>query len=93
MVCVSSDDPTKVVWSSGSDIKFGLGPYILADDRFYVLNDDATLYVVQKSEKAFKLIDKVSLFAGVDAWAPLAVADGYMLLRDSKKMICIDLKK
>lgn len=93
MVCVSADDPTKVVWSSGSDIKFGLGPYILADDRFYILNDDATLYVVQKSEKAFKLIDKVSLFAGVDAWAPLAVADGFMLLRDSKKMICIDLKK
>jgi len=76
LVCVKADDPTKVVWSSGSDTKFGLGPYIVADGKFYILNDDATLYIVRKSYKGYEPLDKVKLFDGQDAWAPLAIADG-----------------
>jgi outer membrane protein assembly factor BamB len=29
---------------------------------------------------------------GHDAWAPFAIADGYLIMRDSKRMVCIDLK-
>ena len=32
------------------------------------------------------------LFNGKDAWGPLALVDGRMLLRDDKRMICIDLR-
>lgn len=93
MVCVKADDPTKVVWSSGSETRFGLGPYILADNKFYLLNDNATLYIIKYSTTGFVELDHINLFEGHDAWAPLAIADGYMVLRDSKKMICIDLKR
>lgn len=93
LVCVDAEDPTKIVWSSGSESRFGLGPYILVDDKIYLLNDDATLYIIRKSLKGYEELDHVQLFEGVDAWAPLAVADGYMLLRDSKKMVCIQLKQ
>jgi len=92
-VCVSADDPTKVVWSSGASARFGLGPYILADNKFYLLNDDATLYIIQKSTTGYRELDQVRLFDGFDAWAPLAIANGLMVLRDSEKMICIDLRK
>jgi outer membrane protein assembly factor BamB len=93
LVCVKASDPTQVIWSSGSSSKFGLGPYILADDKFYILNDDATLIVAKKSLKGYQELDRVKLFDGQDAWAPLAIADGYMVLRDSKRMVCIDLNK
>jgi outer membrane protein assembly factor BamB len=93
MVCVNQSDPTEIVWSSGSVARFGLGPYILADNKFFLLNDDATLYIIQKSTKGFIELDKVKLFDGFDAWAPLAIADGYMVLRDSETMICINIKK
>lgn len=93
LVCVNADDPTQIVWSSGSEARFGLGPYLLVDDLIYLLNDDATLYIIRKSLKGYEELDHVQLFEGVDSWAPLAVADGYMLLRDSKKIICIQLKK
>lgn len=93
MVCVNPGDPSKIVWSSGSASRFGLGPIILADDNFYLLDDDATLYIIKRSTKSFKQVEKVKLFDGFDAWAPIAIADGYMVLRDSKKMICINLKK
>lgn len=93
LVCVKADDPANVVWTSGSESRFGLGPYILADDKFYLLNDDATLYIIKKSFKGYEELDKIKLFEGHDAWAPLAIADGFMLLRDSKKLICIDINK
>jgi len=28
---------------------------------------------------------------GADAWAPMAIANGYLVLRDSKTMICINM--
>jgi outer membrane protein assembly factor BamB len=93
LVCVDAEDPTKIVWSSGSEARFGLGPYILVDDKILLLNDDATLYIIRKSLKGYEELDHVRLFDGIDAWAPLAVADGYMVLRDSKKMVCIQLKQ
>lgn len=93
LVCVDAEDPTKIVWSSGSESRFGLGPYMLVDDKIYLLNDDATLYIIRKSLKGYEELDHVQLFEGIDSWAPLAVADGYMVLRDSKKMVCIQLKQ
>lgn len=93
LVCVSPDDPTQIVWSSGPTARFGLGPYIVAGDNFYLLDDDATLIIVQKNTRAYVELDRIKLFDGHDAWAPLAIADGYMVLRDDRTMICIDLRK
>jgi outer membrane protein assembly factor BamB len=92
-VCVNPNDPTRVVWSSGSAARFGLGPYVFADNKFFLLNDDATLCIIEKNTKEYRELSRVQLFDGFDAWAPLAIADGFMILRDSEKMICIDLKK
>jgi outer membrane protein assembly factor BamB len=36
-------------------------------------------------------LDSYRIIEGHDAWGPLALADGYMVLRDSKTMVCIDL--
>lgn len=92
-VCVKPNDPTQFVWTSGSGVRFGLGPYIYADEKFYLLDDDATLVIVQKSIDKYIELDRVKLFDGHDAWAPLAIADGYMVLRDADKMICINIKR
>ena len=92
-VCVNPINCKQTVWTSGKTNRFGLGPYILADGKFYLLNDDATLNIIKASSSSFQLMDQYRLFEGHDAWAPIAVADGYMLLRDSKKMICLDMRK
>lgn len=93
LVCVKANDPTQIVWTSGSEARFGLGPYLMVDDKIFLLNDDGTLCIIRKSLKAYEELDRVKLFDGHDAWAPLAVADGYMVLRDAKKMVCINLKR
>ena len=41
-----------------------------------------------------KLLARADLLAGSgrDAWGPMAFVDGKLLLRDSKRMICLDLR-
>ncbi len=93
MICVKPNNPTQVVWASGPTARFGLGPYILADGKFYLLDDDATLVIIRKSVRGYEELDRIKLFDGHDAWAPLAIADGYMVLRDADRMICIDMRR
>jgi len=88
-VCYHPDDCTKLIWSSGTTNRFGLGPFIIADDKFYILNDDGALIIAQVSARAFKQLDRVKILDGHDAWGPLAIVGDRMLLRDSKKMVCI----
>jgi outer membrane protein assembly factor BamB len=92
-VCVDPSDFRKVVWSSGKTHRFGLGPYMIADDKFWILNDDGMLSIVKPGPETFKLIDQIQVFEAHDAWAPLAIADGYLLLRDDHTMICMDIRK
>jgi outer membrane protein assembly factor BamB len=93
LVCVSPADFRQVIWSSGKTNRFGLGPYMIADDKFWILNDDGMLSIVQPGKTAFKLMDQIKVFEAHDAWAPLAIADGYLLLRDDHTMICMDIRK
>ena len=90
-VCVDPSDCTKFLWTS-EEARFGLGPYILADGKFYLLNDDGTLYIIDANTERFKILDSKPIIAdGHDAWAPIAIADGYMLLRDANTMACISI--
>jgi outer membrane protein assembly factor BamB len=91
-VCVNPNDTKKIIWSSGKDARFGLGPYFIADNKFFILNDDGTLTIARPSTETYDQLEQVQIIEhGHDAWAPFAIADGYLLLRDSKTMVCIDL--
>ena len=93
LVCVDPSNPKKIIWSSGKTTRFGLGPYLISDDKMFILNDEGVLTIVKPSISKFEMLDEAKVFDAQDAWAPMAIADGYLVLRDSKKMYCIDLKK
>ena len=56
------------------------------------MDDNGTLTMIQASEKAFNLVNQKRIVEGEDAWGPFAFADGYLILRDSKHLYCVDLK-
>lgn len=91
-VCVSPDNPTKVVMRSGKTVRFGLGPYILADGKWFIINDDGELSVAAFSTTGFSLLGKTRIMEGQDSWGPIAIAGGFMLMRDSKKLVCLDIR-
>ncbi len=89
--CFASDDISRVIWSSGKEKRFGLGPYILVDDKFLILDDDGILTIIEASATHYNELAQLKILPGPDAWAPLAVVDGKLLARDSHRMICLDL--
>ena len=92
LVCINPNDPQKMVWTSGTENRFGLGPYFIADNKLFILNDDATLTIARPSTSKYIQLDQFKIIEdGHDAWAPFALANGYLLMRDSKTMVCIDL--
>ena len=91
-VCCSPADFTSISWTSSKEERFGLGPYIIADNKFFILSDDGELTIARYSTSKFEVLDKAKIIDGQDAWGPLALADGYMVLRDSKEMVCVNLR-
>ena len=91
LVCVHPDNFNNVLWTSGQDKRFGLGPYMIADNKLFILSDDATLTIARPSTREYIELDSYKVLEGHDAWGPLAIADGYLVMRDSKTMVCLDM--
>lgn len=90
-VCYDPADVTRLLWSSGKTKRFGLGPYIVVDGKFYIMNDDGTLTMMSVSETGFDVLSESKVLDGHDAWGPIAIAGTRMLVRDSKHIVCINV--
>lgn len=91
-VCFKADDCKKVVMGSGKSERFGLGPYIMADGKFFIVNDDGEMTIASVSPSRFTVLDKARIIDGQDSWGPIAITGGFLLMRDSKQMVCMDIK-
>ncbi len=92
LVCVKEDDVMNILWTSGRAERFGLGPYMFADGKIFILGDDGTLTIGRANPTGFEMLGSTKVIDGVDSWGPFAIADGFLLMRDSKRMVCIDIK-
>jgi outer membrane protein assembly factor BamB len=81
----------RVVWTSTSAHKFGLGPYIIANGLLYVMNDSGLLTLAEATPAGYVQLAKAKVLDGPDSWGPMAIASGRLILRDLTRMICIDI--
>ncbi len=77
---------------SGREQRFGLGPFLVADDKLFILDDHGVLTMAPASSSSFSVLARAKVLDGHDAWAPMAMAGGRLLLRDSERMVCLDLR-
>lgn len=91
LVCY--DPEGSFIWDSGKSVRFGLGPFMIADDKLYVFNDQGTLHIIEANVTEYKPLGTVKIMEGKDAWAPIALVGGKMLLRDEKTLVCLDIRK
>ena len=91
-VCCHPDDCQKMVWTSGKTNRFGLGPFLIADGKFFLLRDDGVLTLLRATTTEYVQLAQAQIFDGHDAWGPMAIAGGRLLLRDSKKLFCLDVR-
>lgn len=95
LVCYNKADLLKAVWSSGKENRFGrgLGPYIVSGDKLYLLDDDGKLYFFRIKDSSVTLIASHKILKGVEAWGPMAIAGKYLIMRDARNLLCLNIGK
>jgi outer membrane protein assembly factor BamB len=91
MVCMSIDGQIK--WKTGRSPLFDKGSMILADGLILSTDGKEKLYLIEPDPSAFKPLATAELLregrGRSQNWAPLALADGMLLIRDHSQLKCI----
>ncbi len=95
LVCMSMDG--KVKWKTMRAPLFDKGGIILADGLLLITDGASKLYLVEPDPSAFKPVATSELLKGetgdqrfpTQNWAPLALANGKLLIRDQTRLMCV----
>lgn len=102
LVCMSMEG--EIMWKTLRNPFFNRGSMVLADGLILATDGLTTLFLFEPNPSAFKPIASSELLkqGGVDSshsmtsfggstqnWAPIALADGKLLLRDQNRLLCI----
>jgi len=100
LVCMSMDG--ELMWKTGRDPGFNKGSMILADGLILATDGEKTLYLIEPDPSGFKplasadVLEIVSVAEpryGNQNWAPMALADGKLLLRDQNRLMCLKIAR
>ncbi|MBN2313534.1 MAG: PQQ-like beta-propeller repeat protein [Sedimentisphaerales bacterium] len=91
LVCL--DLGGNVVWTSTSANKFGSGPYTIVNGLFYLMDDSGVLTLAQAGSSEYKPLAQAKVLDGHGSWGPMAVASGCLIVRDTERMICLDISE
>lgn len=89
LVCIDLDG--NPVWNSGPINRFGIGPYMIADNMIYVLDNAGLLTLANANTSGYNQLAQAQVLHGHDAWGPMALVGGRLIVRDLTRMICLDV--
>ncbi len=89
LVCMSMDGQVK--WRTGEDPLFNKGGTVLADGLMLSTDGNRKLYLIDPDPSAFKPLASVELMEPGENWAPIALVDGKLLIRDQKNLKCLQV--
>jgi outer membrane protein assembly factor BamB len=87
LVCMGMDG--RVRWKTGEDPLFDKGGAVLADGLLLATDGNTKLYLIEPDPSGFKPLASADLLEPGQNWAPLALADGKLLIRDQKHLKCV----
>jgi outer membrane protein assembly factor BamB len=107
LTCMSMDG--EIMWKTKRDPDFNKGSMILADGLILATDGSKSLYLIEPNPTEFNLISKAELLGlettsdensierrvggSNQNWAPIALADGKLLIRDQSRMLCVKVTK
>ncbi|MFP4355888.1 MAG: PQQ-binding-like beta-propeller repeat protein [Phycisphaerae bacterium] len=93
LACMKPDGT--IVWTSGPKHRFGWGPWVIANEKIFTMDDHGLLTMAAANPGGFQILDQVNPFGpdgAHEAWGPLTIIGGRMICRDLTTMVCIDLR-
>ena len=102
LVCMKMDG--QIMWKTKREPDFNKGSMILADGLILATDGAKKLYLIEPDPTAFKPIASTELLkeavtssdpmaskigGSAQNWAPIALADGKLLIRDQSRLMCI----
>jgi len=87
LVCMSMDGQIK--WKTGEEPPFNKGGAVLVDGLLLSTDGDKMLYLIDPDPSGFKPLASAELLEHGENWAPIALADGKLLIRDQKHLKCL----
>ena len=100
LVCMSMDG--EIMWKTKNDPDFNKGSMILAEGLILATDGGKSLYLIEPDPSEFKALATSELLVaeldpdnpraaryGTQNWAPIALADGKLLIRDKSRMMCV----
>jgi outer membrane protein assembly factor BamB len=99
LVCMSMDGQIK--WKTSRAPLFDKGGLILADGLILGTDGSSKLYLIEPDPSAFKPVATSELLKPVPGdknpsnqnWAPLALSNGKLLIRDQSRLMCVKVAK
>ena len=92
LVCM--DLKGNVKWQTGSKPNLDRGHTLIADGLMYNIDGaKGILRLIEPTPAGYKETSQVKLLGGKEIWAPMALADGKLLIRDQRQMKCLDVKR
>ena len=102
LTCMSMDG--EIMWKTKRDPDFNKGSMIFADGLILATDGAKSLYLINPDPSEFKPLASVELLAEPKAsddrmaarfpnqnWAPIALADGRLLIRDQSRLMCVNV--
>jgi outer membrane protein assembly factor BamB len=89
LTCMSMDG--KIMWKTRRSPQFNKGSMILVDGLILATDGRMTLYLIEPDPSGFKPLASAELLerGNNQNWAPLALADGKLLIRDQRQLKCV----
>ncbi|MFW5893934.1 MAG: PQQ-binding-like beta-propeller repeat protein [Verrucomicrobiota bacterium] len=83
-----------VLWKTGKNPNFERGSLLQIGDLALGLDGNGgKLHLFAPNPEGYRELASVNVLQGSQVWAPMAVADGRLLIRDQKTLVCLDLQK
>jgi hypothetical protein len=100
LTCMSMDG--EIMWKTKRDPDFNKGSMILADGLILATDGAKSLFLIEPDPSEFKPLASAEVLTaaelgddpraarfGTQNWAPIALADGKLLIRDQSQLVCI----
>ena len=87
LCCMSMDG--EVLWKTMRSPSFDKGSMILADGLILATDGAKKLYLIEPDPSGFKPLASVEILGTGQNWAPIALVDGKLLIRDQSRMLCV----